>query len=519
MIDIFYSDGPHYMATFSFWNLAHGSLEEIGKFIVTLLLLTGLFLLTRRVHHKGLKIATVMLMPAIQILYVWMVSIRSEFFFSFMFALLLTLVLRILELLPLRGGGYLFLFSALLFPARLFNSTSVILGHLWLFWVAFCACYLAAKLDLGRLRGNHFSCYVLFTTLSLLGYTVYLAMSFFMPYLEELFKKHSAGLIGTIVLLTAVFFLLAYIVRRVFRSKLLQLNQLGCRYQKIEAYFPRFSLLILGTCTLIYLPFTIMSFQNPLVRLLFPCLCITLLGFQIPFLFLLFQVAFYKDTVTLNQREKAGLAAYYQDLTTNLDTLQGIRHDMKNIFFTMGGFVDRSNDAEMKAFYWEKIYPYSQDAIHQSELLSAAYQLPNETLRAFFYLKLSQAVQRQIPVSLRIHILPEQFQLGLELIDLTRILGILLDNAIEEAAKVPGGAVDVQIAGNGTVCFYTIKNSITEQTKHSGVHPGRSTKGPDHGHGLLIVRQILEQYDHAVLNSCIKQNQYIQSLNIHLGHD
>lgn len=79
--------------------------------------------------------------------------------------------------------------------------------------------------------------------------------------------------------------------------------------------------------------------------------------------------------------------------------------------------MDRSEDEEMKAFYWEKIYPYSQNAIHQSELLSAAYQLPDETLRAFFYLKLSQAVQRQVPVSLSVHILPEQFQLGIDLID------------------------------------------------------------------------------------------------------
>lgn len=516
MIDIFLSDGPEYMASFSFWDLACGCLEEIGTFIIALLLSVGLFLLARRVRQKSLRTAFFLLMPAVQGLYVWTVSIRSEFFFSFMFALLLTLVFRIVGLLALTEAGYLFLFSALLFPSRLFNSTSAILGHLWLFWVIFCACYLAAKLDMGHLHGNHFSCYVLFITLSLTGYTVYLAMSFIMPHLEKLFQRHSTGLIGTISLLMIVFLTLACAVRRLFRSKLLQLNQLGRRYQKIEGYFPLFSILILGICTLIFLPFTVMSSQNPLVLLLFPCLCITLLGLQIPFLFLLFQVAFYKDTAALGQREKEGLAAYYQDLAASLDTLQGIRHDIKNIFFTMGGFVDRSEDEEMKAFYWEKIYPYSQNAIHQSELLSAAYQLPDETLRAFFYLKLSQAVQRQVPVSLRVSILPEQFQLGMELIDLTRILGILLDNAIEEAAKIPGGMVEVQIAGNQTACSYTIKNPITERTKSSGIHPGRTTKGTGHGRGLLIVRQIMNQYSCAVLNSCMQDLQFIQSLNIEI---
>lgn len=514
MIDIFGSNGPYYMGTFSFWDLAYGCLEEIGKFAAVLLLLSGLFLLARLIRQKGLRNIFFLLIPAIQLLYVWKVSIRSEFFFSFMFALMLTFVVRILELLPLTGAGYLFLFSALLFPSRLFNSTSAILGHLWLFWIIFCACCLTIKLDSGHLQGYHFSCYFLFTALSLLGYTVYLAMAFLMPHMEDLFRRHSAGLIGTIVFLAAVFFSLAYAVRRIFRPKLLQLNQLGQRYQKVEAYFPHFSLLILGICTLICIPFTVMSFQNPLVRLLFPCLCITLLGLQNPFLFLLFQVAFYKDTVALGQSEKEGLTTYYKDLTANLDTLRGIRHDMKNIFFTMGGFVDRSDDTEMKEFYWEKIYPYSQDSIHQSELLSAAYQLPDETLRAFFYLKVSQALHHQVQISMGIHILPEQFQLGIDLIDLTRILGILLDNAIEEARQVDDGTVTIQVSGNETACSYIIKNSITDQTKCCGIQPGRTAKGSGHGQGLLIVRRILEQYDTATLNSCMQGNQYIQSLNI-----
>lgn len=37
----------------------------------------------------------------------------------------------------------------------------------------------------------------------------------------------------------------------------------------------------------------------------------------------------------------------------------------------------------MKDFFWEKIYPYSQKTISQSELLSKLYQIPSESLRAF----------------------------------------------------------------------------------------------------------------------------------------
>ena len=517
MIDIFYSDNPPYMENLGFRTLLFGSMGEIGQFAITVFIITGLFLLSRHIRQRKLYIAVLFLMPFLQLLNVWLVSIRSEFFFSVMFALLLTLATRMMELLPITGAGYLFFFSVLLFPARLFNYTSALWGHLWLFWIIFCTCYLTVKLDRKQLHGNHFAAYVLFLTLSLTGYLVYLSMSFLMPYMEQLLKSRGMGMVSTMSLSMAAILLILFIVRSKFRQKLLRLNRLGFRYPKIEVYFPRFSVLILVICTLIFLPFTVMSSQNPLVLLLFPCLCITLLILQLPFLFLLFQAAFYKDTAALSETEKEGLSTYYQDLNANLETLQSIRHDMKNIFFTMGGFVDRSDDAEMKEFYWKKIFPYSQNSIHQSELLSAAYQLPNETLRAFFYLKLSQALQRQVQVSISIHILPEQFQLGMDLIDLTRVLGILLDNAIEEAEQMDEGIVNVQISGNETACSYIIKNSITNRTKCCGIHPGKTTKGAGHGQGLLIVRQILEQYHNATLNSCMHGNQYIQSLNINYG--
>lgn len=50
-----------------------------------------------------------------------------------------------------------FLFSAFFFSQRLFNSASVLLGHLWLFWLIFCVYYTAVKLSLHSLRGNQFS--------------------------------------------------------------------------------------------------------------------------------------------------------------------------------------------------------------------------------------------------------------------------------------------------------------------------------------------------------------------------
>ena len=204
-----------------------------------------------------------------------------------------------------------------------------------------------------------------------------------------------------------------------------RLNQLGKKYPAIESYYFLCSALILSFCTAMFLPFSIMSSQNMLVFLLFPALCLVFLAIQLLFFRLLFRVAFYKDYASFSQLEKEGLASYYQNLRGTLSAMQDIRHDIKNIFFTMGNFVNESENQEMKDFFWKRIYPYAQDTIRQSELLSSICQLPSEPLRAFFFLKVSQALQQKASISMMVQVLPEEWQAGMDPIDLTRILGIL----------------------------------------------------------------------------------------------
>lgn len=263
---------------------------------------------------------------------------------------------------------------------------------------------------------------------------------------------------------------------------------------------------------MIFLPFSILSSQNPLVFLLFPALCTLFLQFL--FVRLLFRIAFYKDYASFNQMEKESLSSYYQNLNGTLCAMQNIRHDIKNIFFTMGNFVNESENQEMKDFFWGKIFPCSQDTIRQSELLSSICQLSSEPLQAFFVLKTSQALQQKCFISLHIQVLPETWQTGMDLIDLTRILGILIDNAIEEVLLVPDGIIEVRITGNTCGCSYTIRNSVTPRTIQQGIHAGISTKGEGRGKGLSTVRELLSPYHNATLNSCLQGDIFIQSLTL-----
>ncbi len=364
------------------------------------------------------------------------------------------------------------------------------------------------------MQGHHFSGYFTSVVLSISAYGLYVAVSFLEPWLTAWLGSRAWGLSSTMVILCLVLLSVSILIRRYCGAQIAQIQQFSQRHGNLERCFSWLSLLVLALCLVIFLPFTLLSSLNTLLLLFFPILCLVLLLLQMVFVLLLYRVTFYKDRVVASSWEREGLKAYYRDLGNNLEAMQEIRHDIKNLFFTMGGFVDRSSDEEMKAFFWEKIYPQGESAIRQNELLSTIYQLPNEALRAFLYLKVSQIMQRKVQVFIRLNLQPEHFHLGMDIVDLTRVLGILLDNALEEAQQVPQGQVDIQISSNDHGCSYFVRNSVSHQTVKSGVRPGVSTKGPGHGNGLLIVQRILSQYRTAVLNSCMQGQNFVQCLTI-----
>ena len=117
-------------------------------------------------------------------------------------------------------------------------------------------------------------------------------------------------------------------------------------------------------------------------------------AFQLAFLYLIYRMSEYRTTLTFLEKNQNSQESYYHELNTNLQDMENLRHDIKNLFLTMSGFVARSDDDEMKAFYREKIYPFALNEVEHNYQFSRLYEIPDETLRAFLYTKLSQVQRR-----------------------------------------------------------------------------------------------------------------------------
>jgi len=185
----------------------------------------------------------------------------------------------------------------------------------------------------------------------------------------------------------------------------------------------------------------------------------------------------------------------------------------------MGNFVEESGSVEMQEFYRKKISPFASEEIAKSDLHDKLAGIGSEQLKAFMFYKISQAIERDIGIDLDVFGEIPMLELPIEFIDLVRILGILLDNAIEECMEVPDElreSISIKISQNNEMISIVIKNAVRHEIKEKGIRPGVSTKGDDRGKGLISVRSIIEKYDFIALNSYFQDDSFVQNLVIYI---
>lgn len=234
---------------------------------------------------------------------------------------------------------------------------------------------------------------------------------------------------------------------------------------------------------------------------------------QVIYIRLLVKSISVKEEMRLQEKDLRTLAEYNRELENNMTDMRGIRHDIKNMFLTMGGFVDRSKDAEMKAFYAEHIVPFAKQELQKNDLYGKLSCIHSESLKSFLYFKIMQGIEQDVPIDLQAQFADADNTFGMGQADLIRILGILLDNAVEEA-KSCEGKVMVFLKEKEQEYLFAVSNTVRRQTREKGVAAGTTDKGPGRGNGLLIAGKLIGKYRNVLLNSYFREEEFVQCLRI-----
>lgn len=204
---------------------------------------------------------------------------------------------------------------------------------------------------------------------------------------------------------------------------------------------------------------------------------------------------------------------YNQLITRQYDEVRRFRHDYQNILISLEGFI--------KAEEWDQLRDYFASALerHQDQTSDTERQLgkliylQNADLRHLLHTKLLYAISRGITVNIEVS---ESMLIETdEPHSLPRMLGIILDNAIEEAQQIQNGELSLSFIREELETLIIVENSCRMDIKDLSKlrTKGFSTKGENRGIGLYSLDRLLDKST-ILLNTQVNTQVFTQELII-----
>lgn len=486
-------------------------IEEVLQYSAYFVMILFIALFIRKMKNS-LKYMAAGITAIAGLCYLAMESVKAECLMSVMFAFMLVLIIFMSGIVTFDFPLLLLMFTAFLFPQRFFNSSFGLFGYGVIYLVIWLVLMSFSKLQGRRESRGYMAQYVLFTCLVLAAF-LYKSMEDMIFTAYRYF--HRIGREGFVLFETGLVFFFAvaaFVLKRKAGAGIQKLIVIDRKYPDMKKWIMGLEIGTMAVIMLLPIPFVLTRTVSDTLQNALAILDISLLMMQMLYLVLLYKITDYRHTMQFADSEKE----YYSSLNQNLENIQDLRHDIKNIFLTMSAYVERSTDTEMKEFYRDRICPLMEGEIEQNTIFSKLCQIPSEELRAFLYMKCMQASKRGITVKLSVQVKQDEFGYGMELVDLTRILGILLDNSIEECENgqdAEGYWIEISIRTQRGRVSYSIKNSIRKGHDFGHLIAQKSDKSGHKGRGLKIIRNILEGYPNITLNTLVDREMFQQTLN------
>lgn len=224
----------------------------------------------------------------------------------------------------------------------------------------------------------------------------------------------------------------------------------------------------------------------------------------------------YLEQIQTEARQRALLDL--QDYTHNLEAmyngLRSFKHDYINILLSMSGYIENNDIDGLKEFFENKIFP-TKNLIDQGDYkLNQLGNIGVLEIKSLLCAKMIYAHESGIDVTIDIPDRVDSFLM--DTVDLARILGIFLDNAIEAALETQLPQLGLNIIQNDTGVSVIISNCFQDHGAmlHKLKQKGFSTKPGHQGIGLLNAQKIINSYDNVLLETTMQRGCFTQHMEL-----
>ncbi|MEY8325109.1 GHKL domain-containing protein [Lachnospiraceae bacterium 54-11] len=217
------------------------------------------------------------------------------------------------------------------------------------------------------------------------------------------------------------------------------------------------------------------------------------------------------------QKALQDLQDYAHNLEAMYNGLRSFKHDYVNILLSLSGYIENGNMDELKKFFESKIFP-TKNLIDQGDYkLNQLGNIGVLEIKSLLCAKMIYAHESGIEVTIDIPDKVDGFLM--DTVDLARILGIFLDNAIEAALETSQPQIGLNIIQNEEGVSVIISNCFQDNgvALHRLKQKGFSTKTGHQGIGLSNVQKIIGSYDNVLLETTIRRGRFTQHMELSAG--
>jgi two-component system sensor histidine kinase AgrC len=229
---------------------------------------------------------------------------------------------------------------------------------------------------------------------------------------------------------------------------------------------------------------------------------VTLIVLQI---FTIFTTFLYQKNIIYKQKLEI------ENLNSICDSTRTFRHDFNNIMQAMGGYIKTNNIYDLKQ-YFNRIVP---ECFRINNLYRFHSKLmENTAIYSIISNKYNLAEKHNIKMSL--NILTDLNYFKIDNYSLTKIIGILLDNAIEASSESQMKIVNLSFQSNQQKQLIIVENTYANKgiSTKKIFEKNYSTKLNNSGLGLWEVRKIINSHKNLKLETKTNSTFFLQQLEI-----
>lgn len=204
----------------------------------------------------------------------------------------------------------------------------------------------------------------------------------------------------------------------------------------------------------------------------------------------------------------------YTEIVENLmDDLRVFKHDYNNTLSTINGYLE-NNEVDKVQDLVSSLLKTRNHSLYTG--ITPISKIEDSGLKGLLTTKVYAMVERNIHVEL--DIVDEIREVPIDMLDLCRMLGVFLDNALEAALHSERKYIGISFIRYEKNLNVIVANSLASDPLPPIVkmsQKGFSTKGEGRGLGLYSVHTLLEKYpETATLNTLVNKDLFIQDLSL-----